>query len=111
MTKNTPHKLVKTIELKKQREIDDIKQFGNIIEKNINLYNREHKNSPLSVYYKIKGEKINGIVNNDIINKKIKLNNKEKKLFLNSIKKLENEISNLTIEINKDDYTIIEKKK
>ena len=108
--RHAPHKLVKTIELKKQREIDDIKQFGNIIEKNINLYNREHKNSPLSVYYKIKGEKINGIVNNDIINKKIKLNNKEKKMFLNTIRQLESEISNLTIEVNKDDFSIIEKK-
>ncbi len=108
--RHAPHKLVKTIELKKQREIDDIKQFSNIIEKNINMYNKDHKNFPLSVYCKTKGEKINGVVNTDIINKKIKLNNKEKKMFLNSIRELESEISNLTIEVNKDDYTIIEKK-
>ena len=108
--RHAPHKLVKTIELKKQREIDDIKQFSNIIEKNINMYNKDHKNSPLSVYYKTKGEKVNGIVNNDIINKKIKLNNKEKKMFLNTIRQLESEISNLTIEVNKDDFSIIEKK-
>ena len=87
---------------KKQREIDDIKQFANIIEKNIEMYNKIHKNSPLSVYNKAKGEK--SII--DVNNSKIKLNNKEKKSFINAIRNLAIEISSLNIEVNHKDFSI-----
>lgn len=100
--RHAPHKLVKARELKKQREIDDIKQFANIIEKNIEMYNKIHKNSPLSVYNKAKGEK--SII--DVNNSKIKLNNKEKKSFINAIRNLAIEISSLNIEVNHKDFSI-----
>ena len=104
-----PHKLVKKIELKNKDKLVTYIIFK-YYRKKINMYNKEHKNSPLSVYYKTKGEKLNGIFNNDIINKKIKLNIEEKKMFLNAVNTIRNKIINLIIEVNKDDFSIIEKK-
>ena len=100
--KHAPHKLVKSRELKKQREIDDIKQFSKIIERNIDIYNKSHKQSPLSVYNKTKGEK--GLIDSS---NQIKLNNKEKRLFITAIRNLIMDLSNFTLEINHKDYSII----
>jgi hypothetical protein len=55
--KHAPHKLVKSRELRKQRELDDIKQYSKLIEKHIDIYNKAHKQSPLRVYNKTKGER------------------------------------------------------
>ena len=101
--RHAPHKLVKARELKKQREVDDIKQFANIIEKNIEQYNKSHKNATLSVYNKSKGER--AVL--DLSASKIKLNNKEKKSFINAIRNLALEISQLNIEVNTKDYSLI----
>ena len=99
--KHAPHKLVKKLELNKQRAKDDIIQFSKIIEKNVLNFNRNHKDSQLSVYNKIgKSENIN-------IN--IKLSNSEKKIFMDSIRNLEKEVCELTVFINKD-FEIIDNK-
>ena len=101
--KHAPHKLVKSRELRKQRELDDIKQYSKLIEKHIDIYNKAHKQSPLRVYNKTKGER--SLI--DLSSNQIKLNNKEKRLFISAIRNLIADLSNFSIEVNSKDFSVI----
>ena len=127
---DAPPKNLKKYELIKQRKKDDIKKFSNLIRKDLGNLSKipEDKQCNIINPYchcsnsndNFDEKKILKKLNNDVYNMKedsnkknstnnnmkIELTNSEKKNLINAIREMLIDQSNLTLEINSDDYSI-----
>lgn len=102
-----PHKLIKNIELRKQRAIDDINQFAKILEKNYEILRKMDKHYDLSVFTPKKNISLTFSKNDN--NKKQHILEKDKRKLIHLIRELLKSLSNMNVvckKSNEGEYTL-----
>lgn len=93
-----PHKLIKNIEIRKQRQIDDIQFYANVLEKNYDILKKMDRTfEPVVIKKKLSLTPLKKIKNKQIIKKSLK--KREKINLLKKVGELGKDISNLSIPI------------